>query len=318
MLHAPDFLGYPDAIRLAKDHPEAVKRGLRLKKAGNAIVNTLGGREIHPINVKVGGFYRAPSKAELRALLPELEWGRGAAIDTIRWVAGFDFPDFEPGYEFVSLRHPDEYPFCEGRIASSEGLAIAKDEFLDCFEEEHVEHSTALHCVRKGRGPYMVGPMARYSLNFDRLTPTAQAEARAAGLGETCRNPFKSIVVRAVEILWACEEAIRIVEGYSRPEEPSVEVRPRAGVGHGATEAPRGILYHRYEIAEDGEIRDALIVPPTSQNQKTIESDLRGIVSRNMDMPDDELRHRCEQGVRNYDPCISCSTHFLKMNIRRD
>jgi coenzyme F420-reducing hydrogenase alpha subunit len=318
MLHAPDFLGYPDAIRLAKDHPDAVKRGLRLKKAGNAIVNTLGGREIHPINVKVGGFYRAPSKTELRELLPELEWAREAAADTVRWVATLDFPDFEPDYEFVALRHPSEYPFSEGRIASTTGLDIDNSAFFDHFEEEHVEHSTALHCIHKGRGHYMVGPMARYNLNFDRLSPTAQAEARAAGLGEICRNPFKSIIVRAVEILWACEEAIRVIENYARPDEPSVEVKPRAGVGHGATEAPRGVLYHRYEINDAGEILDAKIVPPTSQNQKTIESDLRELVAQNAALPDDQLQHRCEQGVRNYDPCISCSTHFLKMNIRRD
>jgi sulfhydrogenase subunit alpha len=317
MLHAPDFLGYPDAIRLAKDHPEAVKRGLRMKKAGNAIVALLGGREIHPINVRVGGFYRAPSKSELKTLAPELEWARGAAIETIRWVAGFEFPDFAPEYEFVALRHPTEYPFSEGRIVSSEGLDIDNSEFFDHFEEQHVEHSTALHCVRRGRGNYMVGPMARYNLNFDHLTPTAQAEARAAGLGEVCRNPFQSIIVRSVEVLWAIEEALRVIESYRPPDESFVEVQPRAGVGHAATEAPRGVLYHRYEIDDAGLILDAKIVPPTSQNQKTIEKDLRELVAGLADLADDPLRQRCEQAVRNYDPCISCSTHFLKMRVER-
>jgi sulfhydrogenase subunit alpha len=317
LLHAPDFLGYPDAIRLAKDHPEAVKRGLELKKTGNEIVSLIGGREIHPINVRVGGFYRVPEKAELRPLQERLKWAREAALETVSFVKGLPFPEYESDYEFVSLRHADEYPFNEGRVVSSAGIDIPVHEYEDHFEERHVERSTALHSVIKERGNYHVGPMARYSLNFDKLAPVAQSAARDAGLGPTCRNPFKSIIVRSVEIVQACDEAIRLIDEYVVPDAPFVEVPPRAGVGCAATEAPRGLLYHRYEIDGDGTILSAKIVPPTSQNQKTIEDDLFQVVSKNVDLPKDELTLRCEQTVRNYDPCISCSTHFLRVDLDR-
>jgi coenzyme F420-reducing hydrogenase alpha subunit len=318
MLHAPDFLGYEDAIRMAKDYPEEVKRGLQLKKIGNDLVTMLGGREIHPINVRVGGFYKVPTRAELNDMLDPLKWARDAALETIRWTGSLPFPDLERDYEFVSLSHPDEYPFNEGRIVSTSGLDISVNEFYDYFEEEHVEHSTSLHSIVKGGGTYHVGPMARYNLNFHKLPEVAQEAAREAGLAEVCRNPFKSIVVRSVEILFAYEEAIRIIERYEMPDKPHVEVRPRAATGHGASEAPRGMLYHRYTIDDEGIIQDAKIVPPTSQNQKIVEDDLADFVSKNLDLPEDKLTWQCEQVVRNYDPCISCSCHFLKLEIDRE
>lgn len=317
MLHAPDFLGYEDAIRMAGDHPDVVKRGLKLKKIGNDLVTLLGGREIHPINVRVGGFYRVPTKKELDKMIEPLKWAREAAVETVRWTGSLPFPDLERDYEFVSLRHPGEYPFNEGRIVSNKGLDIGIDEFYDYFKEEHVKHSTSLHSIIKGRGAYYVGPMARYNLNFDKLPSIAKDTAREAGLSEFCSNPFKSIVVRSVEILFSCEEAIRIIENYEMPEKPFIEVKPREATGHGASEAPRGMLYHRYKIDDDGIIRDAKIVPPTSQNQKTVEYDLAEYVGKNLSLSQKELTWGCEQVVRNYDPCISCSCHFLKLNIER-
>jgi sulfhydrogenase subunit alpha len=317
MLHAPDFLGYEGAVEMARDHPEAVRRGLALKKAGNAIMSLLGGREIHPINVRVGGFYRTPRRAEVQALADQLEWAREAALETIRWVARFDFPACERDYEFVALRHEDEYPFNEGRISSSSGLDIAPAQYDAYFEETQVERSTALHGHVRGGGPYLVGPLARYNLNFDRLSPLARSAALEAGLETTCINPYRSIVVRAVEVLYACDEALRLVDAYHEPEQPAVPVQPRAGIGHAATEAPRGLLYHRYRLEADGTIAEARIVPPTSQNQPSIEEDLRRFITDWLDLSDEKLRHRCEQTVRNHDPCISCATHFLRLEIER-
>ncbi|HUI43968.1 MAG TPA: Ni/Fe hydrogenase subunit alpha [Terriglobia bacterium] len=318
MLHAPDFLGYQDSIRLAQDHPEEVKRGLRLKKAGNQIVTLVGGREIHPINVKVGGFYKVPTKAELATLVEPLQWARDAALETVRWVGGFPFPEFDRDYLFVALRHPGEYPFNEGRLVSNRGLDIAVRDYEQYFSEEHLEHSNALHSVLKGETSYFVGPLARYNLNFDRLSPLARQAAREAGLGPVCRNPFQSIVVRSVETLYACEEALRIIEQYEMPDSPAVPVEPRAATGCGCTEAPRGILYHRYRVDEQGAICDAKIVPPTSQNQRAIERDLGDFVGQHLDLAHDELTWRCEQAIRNYDPCISCATHFLKLHVDRE
>lgn len=317
MLHAPDFLGYSGAIEMARAHGEAVRRGLMLKQVGNEIMTLLGGREIHPINVRVGGFYRAPRKRDLAPLAERLKWARDAALETVRWTAGFDFPERARDYTFVALRHAEEYPFNEGRIVSNRGLDITAAQYEDYFEESHLPHSNALHARLKDGKAYLVGPLARYSLNFDRLSPLAQQAARDAGLEPVCNNPYRSIVVRAVEVLYACDEALRIIAAYEEPERPFVAAEPRAGVGFGATEAPRGLLYHRYRLASDGTIQEARIVPPTSQNQASIEEDLVNFVESFLDLPDDALRQRCEQTVRNYDPCISCATHFLRLDINR-
>ncbi len=318
MLHAPDFLGYEDAIQLAGDHPELVKKALRLKKIGNGLMSLVGGREIHPVNPRVGGFYRAPSKAELDERVEELKWAREAALETVDVVSKFEFPDFERDYEYVALRHPDEYPLNEGRIVSNRGVDIPLSDYDATFVESHVRHSTSLHSHVAGRGAYHCGPLARYALNFDKLSPLAQRAARDAGLEETCNNPFKSIVVRAVEVVYACDEALRLIDAYEPPEAPYVEVPPRAGTGYGCTEAPRGICYHRYTIDDDGIIRDAKIVAPTSQNQPVIEQDLLHFVRPRVDLPHEELKWQCEQAIRNYDPCISCSCHFLNLEVERE
>ncbi|MCB1748036.1 MAG: nickel-dependent hydrogenase large subunit [Gammaproteobacteria bacterium] len=317
MLHAPDFLGRHSVVELAQDAPQMVERGLRLKKAGNAIVALLGGREVHPINVRVGGFWKIPAPAEFRALGETLRAAREDALATVEWVAGFDFPDFERDYELVSLRHADEYPFNEGRIVSNRGLDIDQRDYHAHFEEHHVEHSTALHCRLRERGHYHVGPLARFALNFDRLRPAAREAATRAGIGATVRNPFKSIIVRAVEVVQAIDEAIAIIDGLELPPAPAVDVTPRAGTGLAATEAPRGLLHHTYRIDAAGLIEHAQIVPPTSQNQASIEDDLAAFIAPRVALADDALRWQCEQAVRNYDPCISCSTHFLQLSVER-
>lgn len=318
MLHAPDFLGYEDAIRMAKDHPDAVHRGLRLKKSGNEIMALLGGREVHPINVRVGGFYKTPSKKELALLRETLESARDEARENVRWTASLPFPTFEQDYEFVALSHPEEYPFNEGRVVSNRGLDISPKQYDDHFVEQHVEYSNALHCVLRERGAYAVGPLARYNLNFDRLSPLARETAFEVGLTEVCRNPFKSIIVRSIEVLYAFDEAIRIIEEYEEPDRPMVGVAPRASIGYACTEAPRGLLYHRYETDAEGKILDARIVPPTSQNQKVIEDDLWRLVPEHLNLSKADLTGRCEQSIRNYDPCISCATHFLRLHLERE
>jgi len=317
MLHAPDFLGYDSAIEMVKDYPKEVERGLQLKKAGNEIMNLIGGREIHPVNVCLGGFYKAPAKKDLNSLSEKLKWAREAAIETVSWVSDFPFPDFEKDYEFVALSHPEEYPFNEGRLISNKGLDIDVGEFDDHILEEQVPYTNALHSVLKGRGEYFVGPMARYSLNYDKLSPLVKDAASDAGLNPQCNNPFKSIIVRSLEILYACDEALRIIGKYETPDKSREEIIPRSATGFGCTEAPRGILYHRYRIDDQGTIHDAKIVPPTSQNQKTIESDLYYFAERYLELSKEQLTWQCEQAIRNYDPCISCATHFLNLQIDR-
>ena len=317
MLHAPDFLGFPDAIQMAREHGDAVRNGLALKKNGNELMRVLGGREIHPVNVKAGGFHRVPTRAELAPVAENLKRAHDLAIGLLRWVATFSFPDYERDYEFVALRHADEYPFNEGRLVSNRDIDIDIADYETEFEERHVAHSTALQASVKRRGAYLVGPLARYALNFDHLPESVRALARDAGLGPVCRNPFQSIVVRALEIVYACEEALRLIGEYERPDIASVPVEPLAGTGFGCTEAPRGICWHRYDFDAEGTIRAARIVPPTSQNQSSIEADLAAVATLILDQPDDIIRDRCEQSIRNYDPCISCSAHFLNLSVHR-
>ena len=316
MLHAPDFLGYDGAIEMARDHAGLVEDALALKKAGNALVEVIGGRPIHPVNIRLGGFYRAPTRAELAPVAEQLERGREIALAAVALLGGLEFPDFERDYLMVSLRQDGEYPLERGRVATGAGLEFPVTEYEDHVREEQVPHSTALHARVDGE-PYLVGPLARFNLGFGALSPLARDAALEAGVGPRCANPFKSIVVRAVETLYACDEALALIAAYEPPDPPAVAVPPRAGVGHGATEAPRGILYQRYELADDGTIVSARIVPPTSQNQATIEHDMAAVVGGALDLDDAALTRRCEQAIRNYDPCISCATHFLSLAVDR-
>ena len=319
MLHAPDFLGFESGIAMASAHREVVERGLRLKKIGNRILEVLGGRAVHPVTVAVGGFHKAPRVADVRALLPDLRWGLAAAVDTFRWAAGFDFPPLDTDAEMVSLRHPAEYPMNDGRVVSSAGLDLPASEYEGHFQERHLPQSTALHSVRvPGDRPYLVGPLARVNLCFDQLSPAAKREAEAAKLEWPCRNTYKSILARALEIITAFEEGVRIVEGYHvEPTPARAEFAPRAAEGCHATEAPRGLIYHRYRVGGDGLIAEAKIVPPTSQNQGQIVRELAALLPGVLDRPDAEVTRRCEHLIRNYDPCISCATHFLTVRIDR-
>jgi coenzyme F420-reducing hydrogenase alpha subunit len=316
LLHAPDFLGYEDSLKMAKDHPDVVKLGLALKKVGNQIVNTLGGREIHPVNLRIGGFYRTPRRGELDELKENLKRSLEGAVQAVRWTSKLDFPDFEKDYTYVALRHPNEYPFNEGRLVSNRGLDIDANEHPEHFREEHMEYSTTLHSSLDGKS-FFVGPMARYNLNFDRFPSFIQDLAKET-VGQKCNNPFKSIIIRGIETVYAIHEALRIIEGYRPPESPFAEYQVRAGSACAITEAPRGILFHRYEVDEKGIITAANIIAPTSHNQRIIEEDLRHFVEKNISLPEKDLTWKCEQTIRNYDPCISCSTHFLKLKIETD
>ncbi len=317
MLQAPDFLGHESAIAMAKSHPELVIRGLRLKKAGNRLMTVLGGRSVHPVSVKVGGFSRVPRRAELADLTDELRWARDAAIETVRWAARLEYPDFSQDYTFVALTPPDEYPFNEGAIASNRGLAVPAGRFEDYFQEMQVPYSNALHCTLAGSS-YLVGPLARLALNHDRLSPLAKQVLADTRLPLPLRNPFHGIVARAVEILYAVDEALRLIECYEPPPEPAVPVTVRAGTGTACTEAPRGILYHRYRVSAEGVIQEAKIVPPTAQNQRRIEDDLRAFLPHVLQRADEEAALECEKVIRCYDPCISCATHFLRLSVERE
>ena len=315
LLHAPDFLGYTDIVGMSRDHAQVVERGLSLKKAGNQLMEFVGGRAIHPINVRLGGFYSVPTRLEFRPIAEQLRRALDNALATVEWVSGFEFPDLELEHEFLALTASGRYPIENGTIARSAGPSFAVADFTNHVVESQVPYSTALHATLDG-GRHLTGPLARYSLNSSALSPVAAQAATGAGLSAECRNPFRSIIVRAVEVVYAIEEALRIIDEYQRPSRPFVDVPFRAGIGHGVSEAPRGLLYHRYRIDEDGLVSAATIIPPTSQNQAAIEADLAELVSSNLSLDDAALTTLCEQLIRSYDPCISCSAHFLTLMVQ--
>ncbi len=316
LLHAPDFFGAASGMELARRFPQEIQRGLQLKKFGNRLLEALGGRAIHPINIAVGGFHRLPRREELAALIPDFEWGLEAAIATTRWVASFPFPDHEQPYEYVALSHSDEYPLNEGEIISSSGLKMPVADYDQHFQEEQVAHSTALHAVSlPRRTPYFVGPLARINLNRDRLAEPAQRLADELPWEPMCRNPFRSIVARGLELVQAYAEALEILRAYQPAGPHRIHYQPRASQGCAATEAPRGLLFHEYRVDAAGKIASARIIPPTSQNQRQIEVDLERYLTRKLQAraSREEMAVDCERLVRSYDPCISCSTHFLRV-----
>ncbi|HEX9627209.1 MAG TPA: nickel-dependent hydrogenase large subunit [Acidiferrobacterales bacterium] len=317
LLAAPDFLGYDNAIAMAAAHSEALRRGLRLQALGNDIIRLLGARSVHPVGVRVGGFHHAPAPDAVAALRARLEASMPEAEALVAWTAQLALPESDQDFVSVALRHDAEYPMNAGRLVSDRGLDIDAAEFDRHFEERQVPHSTALHCRLHGE-PYLVGPLARLNLNADRLPAATRRLLDAAGLRLPSRNLYHSIVARALELHAALVEAVALLADYRAPGRPCTDAPVRAGIAYGCTEAPRGILWHRYELDAGGLIRAARIVPPTSQNQARIETDLRAdLEAFGLDRPDDALRRRCETVIRNYDPCISCATHFLDLRVTR-
>jgi coenzyme F420-reducing hydrogenase alpha subunit len=315
-LAAPDYLGLDDGIAVARNHRAEVERALRLRALGNRILVLLGGRPVNPVGVCIGGFHRAPSPRELADLGDELRRARGEAEALLHWFSGLPVPVRPQPLELVALRHADEYPMNEGRIVSSDGLDVAAHEFDQAFEEHQVPHSTALHSRIRGRGAYLVGPLARVWLNRDRLSPTARAALDSLGPRFAQPDPAASVFARGIEVLEAIDEAVRVIDAYEPPPPPP-GWSPRAATGHGATEAPRGLLYISVTSDARGDVEEIRIVPPTAQNQACIEQDLRGLVPSVLDRPHDETRRACESAIRDYDPCISCSVHFLDLTLER-
>lgn len=317
LLAAPDFLGYSNVQEMARDYPLEVRRGLRLQALGNEIVRTFGGRSVHPVGVRVGGFHHAPPRAQIAELVARLRSQLPDAAALVAWTAALDLPKRQGIFNGLSLCHPDEYPMNEGHYESSSGLDFTVDEFPDYVREFQAPHSTALHASLEGR-PYLTGPLARLNLNHQRLPAAVQPVLAQAGITFPDYNMFHSIGARAIEIFYAMHEAIRLLEAYDPPEIPFVAAQPKAGSACAGTEAPRGVLWHHYALDARGRVTAATIVPPTSQNQARIEEDMYETLQRGgLDRPDDELRLEAEKVIRNYDPCISCSTHFLKLTVER-
>ena len=318
LLNSPDFLGYDSAIEMARDHRAIVERGLSLKQAGVNLLVLVGGRAVHPMGMRVGGFYHVPTRNQVRALLPLLEQALADAQETVRWTAAFNLPDFERDPLMLSMYDPKLYALDTGRLVTTEGIDIDPGQWDSVFEEHHVEHTTALQATGHDGSHHLVGPASRVVLAGEALHPLAREALEAAGGQELLRrNMFAAVNARGIEMIHAIAESIAIIETYEPPADAAVAWEPLPGVASWSTEAPRGVLFHRYVVGEDGRVEQAQIVPPTSQNQVFMEDDMRGYVGSVLDLPEPEAAAKLEALIRCYDPCISCATHFLSLEIER-
>ncbi len=313
LLAAPDFLGYADVLEWAKHDPEAVEAGFRIHAVGNGLLTLLGGRSVHPVGVRVGGFHRLPSREACQRMVEQIREVLPLATALIPWAAGFDVPRTTRSFTSVSLRDPGHYPMNEGRIASDRGLDIPPDQFEHHIREFQVPDSTAFYSLMDGEIA-LVGPLARLNLNSRWLPPDLLDIVEKTGVTFPSANLWHGFLARAIEIRYALGEALRLLSELPQDVLPFVPAPPATGVAIAATEAPRGLLWHRYDLGEDGRVEKARIIPPTSQNQSLIEEDLQqSLLEAGPGAPEEEILRRSERIVRNYDPCISCATHFLKL-----
>ncbi len=312
-LSLPDLMGYESSLAMIEGYPEIVKRGLRIKKLANDLTDLIGGRAVHPVTAKVKAFTSLPDGSKMNEIRKRLEDSRADAQETVDLFAGLETPKFDRRCEHVALSRRDEYAINEGRVRSTDGLDIKEDEYRGYFGEKQVSYSMAKHSTLHSKS-FMVGPLPRVNINFDQLSPAAREAARSGGFKVLTFNPFASHMARAIELVHAVDECVDIIERLPYVEEDR-SVVPKPGDGFAVTEAPRGILYHSYTINRGGLVERADIVPPTAHNAKNMETDLRHFLPQIIDLPLEEITLKCEMLIRAYDPCISCSVHFLRVNL---
>jgi len=307
VLALPDFFKLNSVVEMLPGFEKEVKRFLRLKDAANSITALFGGRALHPVSMVVGGLTKVPAKAEAEKAADRLEALHEDALGSLKMISGLKYLALKNDIEFVALKGDGEYAVNEGAVSSTKGLGIKEGEYLSYFIEDEVGYSNAKKTIIKGRGSFMTGALARINIGFDTLSPEAKKAAEDIGFkgGE---NPFMNNIAQAVEIVQAFQECASLLRELSL-KDYFEGLKVREGAGSAVTEAPRGMLYHHYEIDRKGIITKANIVTPTAHNSLNLEENLKKLVNENMDKPKDELILLCEMLVRAYDPCFSCSVH---------
>lgn len=312
-LAAPDYLGCESVFAMMKDHLPVVKRALQLKKLGNDLVELIGGRTIHPVSAVVNGFTKIPDKEDVKKMRQRLLDAKKDVQATVEFIASLKIPEFVRKCEHVALSSSKEYAINEGLLSSTEGIMVEEKKYREYIKESQVDYSWAKHSEIAGRSTFLVGPLARVNLNFDKLSHDSKKTAQQIGFNVPNFNPFMSHVARALEVINAIDDCISIMDRVPLKEEDrSYEIRP--GTGCAITEAPRGLLYHSYEIGEEGVVKKADIVTPTAHNARNLENDLRELVPSIANLSDEEATLRCEMLVRAYDPCISCAVHYVNLD----
>jgi coenzyme F420-reducing hydrogenase alpha subunit len=317
MLVAPDFFGVGSVLPLASSHPEVVRRALRIKKLAGDLCAMVSGRHTHPIAMAVGGFTHFPTIKELLAMKERLVAAQEDLDATTALLATLPWPEFTRETEYVSLKKDDEYAFIDGMIATTDGFAYEIPEYRKVTNEYLVPHSTAKHC-KHNRDSYMVGALARFNNNYDLLHPRAKAAAEELGMQPIVTNTFLNSAAQAIEMVHCVEDSIILIDALvdrGIQEEPIYQFQGQGGEGVGACDVPRGTLFHNYVIDGKGIVQGANCIIPTNQNYANIEADMRALVPQILDRPQEEVTHMMEMLVRAYDPCISCSTHFLEVEF---
>ncbi|MCD6536788.1 MAG: Ni/Fe hydrogenase subunit alpha [Thaumarchaeota archaeon] len=317
-LHAPDFLGQHSIFDIAKENPQAVKDAVELRKWGNRAIEIVGGRPVHPVGFRVGGLHRIIKKEELLPLLKNFNEVEKMARNLLEFVVNLPIPEIKYDLVLMSLKGDREYPILKGVVANNLGGEFPEDDLEKNIMVEQKIYSNALHYRLKNGRPYITGPIARFNLNYDLLAPEVKDILEKAGYKAPLKNTYQSIVARAAETYHAVLEIKKLIESYSEPPQPYIETEVRAGKGAAISEAPRGMLYHCYEIDENGKIVYANIIPPTAQNYAAMEEDIIKVQDLIVNAPRDKAQRVVEMTIRNYDPCISCSVHAIKLKILRE
>ena len=314
-LHAPDFLGYSSAFEMAKDHPQFVKDAVAVRAWGNKAIEVIGGRAVHPIGFRVGGLHRIIRKEELQSLLKDFDEVEKKAKNLLEFVLNLPIPEIEYDFVTMSLKGDKEYPIMKGIVANNLGGRFPEDDFEKNVQVEQKIYSNALHYRLKNGKPYITGPIARFNLNYDLLAPEVKDILEKAGYKAPLKNTYQSIIARAAETYHSALEIRRLIEEYSEPSQPYIEEEVKAGEGAAIVEAPRGMLYHFYRIDGKGAILYANIVPPTAQNYAAMEEDILKVEDLILKGPQEKAQAIVETTIRNYDPCISCSVHAIKLKM---
>jgi len=307
-LSLPDLMGYESIIAMVKDHRDIVKRGLKLKKLGNDITDIIGGKAVHPVTAVVGGFTSIPNKNQLQKIKKRLMEAKDDAFKTVKLFTDVKIPNFTRKCEHIAISDTKEYSINEGRLKSTMGLDIDEMNYRDYISEKQVPYSTALHSQVRNRDSFMVGPLPRVNINFNQLSSDAKNAAEDSGIKFPNYNPFRSHFARAIELVHDIDESIEIIDRLPLKDEKK-EVVCRSGFGAAITEAPRGSLYHSYDLDSNGIVKGADLVPPTAHNAYNIEKDINEFVRTILNKSIEEITLQCEMLIRAYDPCISCSSH---------
>ncbi len=318
----PDLLGVGSVIPLASSNPNEVKTVLRLHRLANEMSNLICGRTTHPQTMLPGGFSKIPTmkeltelKKKLQASIPDLQ----AVAKLVKSLAG-GLPDFSRETEFIALSDDNEYALYDGQIASTDTGKAPVNEYLS-FTNEYIKPTSTAKWTRHKRESYMVGALARFNLNYEKLSPLAKEVAGIFGLKPVCHNPFMNNVAQLVETVHTVEDSIRLIGEIeksglkSQPEYNRPEVKIKAGRGISAVEVPRGVLFHDYTYNAKGVCTKANCIIPTNQNHGNIEQDMKALVPKLLDKTEKEIELSLEMLVRAYDPCISCSTHAVKIHF---